>query len=1024
MAETIGTARLSLTVDATDFAAQIQRARSLASGLGTEAQQAFSQAQGGAKRASESLMRYVQGIGQGVEEQKLLNAAIKGVPVAVIEEARQAILRQRDATAQAAAEQARLAQAATQAAAAQAQAARVTADRSNFLSSLQQQVTAIGRTRAELLELKAAELGVSAAAAPMIQALKAEEAALAATGRSAKIASTEVNAYGLTQKQVVAAMRGVPAQITDIFISLQGGQNPITVLLQQGGQLKDMFGGVVPAVRALGGALLGLVNPYTVAAAAVGVFLLAVTRSEARMNAFNEALILSGQSSRQTADDLQASATALDNIAGVTSTGAAEALTLLVANGKIAASQYLLIAEAATRMRDATGKAMDETIAEYADLARDPVNALLKLNEAENFATAALIQRVRALQDAGQIEEAAAVASEARAQSQIERAQQVVESLGLVSGAWHSIKRGAAEAWDESSNYFTNLDKEAKEAVNTLTRLWSAWRQGGPGGAFAAQAALAAPPTTGPSKEQQRINAEAERQLAQIVQGNLSREEQQRREILKIRNLGVQAGWDEVRIQKAIADSNAKYKASLPKGSSGVSMANAERQAGLQAIKDQATEEKAALDSQTRLLAANYSARLVSQKDYFAQQKSLTEQATMIEANSLQKQIAYLKSRDDRGKASIDVIRQIGQLEAQLAKVRADGATAVAILGVQEQDAADKRARAISAYNDSLQRANDAARAGYDAAVMRITMGEREAEMALKIADIQRDAAEKQRELAREFAENRDEGMYQEKLAALQEYVDEQTRIVQEGYDKMAEAQGNWLNGVKSGIADWVTRTSDVASQTRQMTTDVLDKTAKAFTDFATTSKADWKGYLADIAKEIAAFYMKKAVLQFITMFASYAGGGGVNAGTSATINSGANFSAYAANGGVFNSTPSLGAYSSTVVDKPTPFYFAKGGALGVMGEAGKEGIMPLKTGPDGKLGVAAYGGGGGGMTLNINTYLSSDGNASSDTQTDGEQNAQMAEFGRHMQAVAKGEIMRAAQPGGILWKAGVRVGA
>ena len=1025
MAETLGTARLSLTVDTTEFAAQIQRARSLSSGLGTEAQAAFSQAQGGAKRAAESLMRFVQGIGSGVEEQKLLNAAIKGVPVAVIEEARQAILRQRDATAQAAAEQARLAQAAKQAAEAQAAAARITNERSSFLNSLQQQANAIGRTKVELLELRAAELGVSAAAAPMIQALKAEEAAIAAVGRSAKVTATTFNEYGRSEKQVVAAMRQVPAQITDIFVSLQGGQNPLTVLLQQGGQLRDIFGGITPAFRALGGAVMSMVNPFTVAGAAIALFLAGIVKAENRLNGFNEALILTGQAGRTTADDLQQSAQALDDISGITSNSAAEGLRLVAATGKIAADQYLLVVEAAAKMRDATGKAMDETIAEYADLARDPVNALLKLNETENFLTASVLERVRTLQDAGRIEEAAAVATEARAQSQIERANQVVESLGLVTGAWHDIKRGAAEAWDEAGNYFTNLDRDAKEAVSTLGRMWQAWRQGGVAGAFGAQAAISPLPNV--PKPDATVNSEAERQLRAIIEGNLSREAAQEREITRIKNLGKQAKWDELKIQEAINASNKKYQESLPKGPKGnaTSMANAERQAGLQAIKDAATQEQAVITNQTRMLQAQYSARLLSSEEYYSQQRALQERSTASEANSLQQQIAYLKARDDKGRASIDVLRQIGQLEAQLAKVRADGATALAILGIQEEEAAEKRTRAIDAYRDALNRSNEAAKAGYDAAIRGITMGEREAEIAGKIAEARREAAEKQRDLAREFAENGDETMYQQKLAALKDYTDEQVRIIEDGYARMEEAQSNWLNGVQAGIQDWITRTSDVASQMRQFTTNTLDQTASAMTTFFTTGKFEWKSYLSDIAKEIANFYAKKAVLQFITMFAGSFGGGAAAPSTSFASSFGNNtgwLGAGNAKGGVYNS-PSLSAYSGQVVNNPTPFYFAKGGALGVMGEAGAEGILPLQRGPDGKLGVSMYGGGGAAPVVNVITNIDSSGNASTSVETQGDQTTAVQEFGRQMGDVANQKIMKALEPGGILWKAGVRVG-
>lgn len=45
-----------------------------------------------------------------------------------------------------------------------------------------------------------------------------------------------------------------------------------------------------------------------------------------------------------------------------------------------------------------------------------------------------------------------------------------------------------------------------------------------------------------------------------------------------------------------------------------------------------------------------------------------------------------------------------------------------------------------------------------------------------------------------------------------------------------------------------------------------------------------------------------------------------------------------------------ISGYSNTVVNRATPFMFAKG--AGIMGEAGPEAIMPLRRGPDGSLGV------------------------------------------------------------------------
>ena len=52
-----------------------------------------------------------------------------------------------------------------------------------------------------------------------------------------------------------------------------------------------------------------------------------------------------------------------------------------------------------------------------------------------------------------------------------------------------------------------------------------------------------------------------------------------------------------------------------------------------------------------------------------------------------------------------------------------------------------------------------------------------------------------------------------------------------------------------------------------------------------------------------------------------------------------------------------------------TPTYFPmRGGGAGLAGEAGPEAIMPLARGPDGRLGVAASGGGRASITVNIAT--------------------------------------------------------
>ena len=117
------------------------------------------------------------------------------------------------------------------------------------------------------------------------------------------------------------------------------------------------------------------------------------------------------------------------------------------------------------------------------------------------------------------------------------------------------------------------------------------------------------------------------------------------------------------------------------------------------------------------------------------------------------------------------------------------------------------------------------------------------------------------------------------------------------------------------------------------------------------------------------------------------------------------------ANGGVY-ATPSLSAMSGSVVSSPTIFPFANGGALGLMGEAGSEAIMPLKRLSNGKLGVQAQGAGG--VSFSQSITVNSDGSSNSETDTTSQSAAAKA-FADRMRSVAQEEIVRQMRPGGIL---------
>jgi TP901 family phage tail tape measure protein/lambda family phage tail tape measure protein len=78
------------------------------------------------------------------------------------------------------------------------------------------------------------------------------------------------------------------------------------------------------------------------------------------------------------------------------------------------------------------------------------------------------------------------------------------------------------------------------------------------------------------------------------------------------------------------------------------------------------------------------------------------------------------------------------------------------------------------------------------------------------------------------------------------------------------------------------------------------------------------------------------------------------------------------------------GAFSNQILNSPTLFKFGTGGSkLGIAGEAGPEGILPLKRMPSGNLGVEASGGMIGSISINVGVTMNS---SNATTEEDGKQ--------------------------------------
>lgn len=151
----------------------------------------------------------------------------------------------------------------------------------------------------------------------------------------------DLNKTGQSAAQTAFAMRMIPAQMTDIVVGLSTGQSPFMVLMQQGGQLKDMFGGIIPAIKGVTTYIMGLVNPYTVAAGAVGLLTYAVYQNRLEIEAATKIATTSLGANGDAAERLALNMVAISDKTGLaieevgnmfitTNDGASEAVNKLI----------------------------------------------------------------------------------------------------------------------------------------------------------------------------------------------------------------------------------------------------------------------------------------------------------------------------------------------------------------------------------------------------------------------------------------------------------------------------------------------------------------------------------------------------------------------------------------------------------------------------------------------------------------------------------------------------------------------
>lgn len=445
----------------------------------------------------------------------------------------------------------------------------------SIIASIQRRTAAVqaaGQSESKYYEELARQRGVNTdALRPYLQQLDAAKARQDA-------ASASLGKMGVSAAQTAAALRGVPAQFTDIVTSIASGQQPLTVLLQQGGQLKDMFGGAGNAARALGGYVAGLINPFTIAAGAIGAVAVAAYQGASELQAFNKTLILSGNVSGVTSDRLMGMAAGMKAVNGsITQSKAVEALNLMIEAGVRGEQQLGRYAKAAVEFEKAGGGAAAEVAKQFAALAKDPLQASLKLNESMGYLSASVSETISSLENQGKTVEAARVAQNAYADAIENRTPQLVENIGYIESAWNGVTSAMAGAWDglKDIGRAQSLTERYAETVGRLNAAQRSNTLGGGNGFDVTDPRTAADQRLAASLRRQiesqavaadltAMQAQREKErVAFLGQADkyLTSEQRQQREILAVQNLVTRQIITQEEAEKRIAairESNAK----------------------------------------------------------------------------------------------------------------------------------------------------------------------------------------------------------------------------------------------------------------------------------------------------------------------------------------------------------------------------------------------------------------------------------------------------------------------------------
>nr|WP_114077789.1 phage tail tape measure protein [Escherichia coli] len=665
---------------------------------------------------------------------------------------------------------------------------------------------------------------------------------------------------GISVGQYKAAMRTLPAQFTDIATQLAGGQNPWLILLQQGGQVKDSFGGMIPMFRGLAGAITLPMVGVTSLAVATGALAYAWYQGDATLSEFNQTLVLSGNQAGLTADRMLTLSRA-GQAAGLTFNQARESLAALVNAGVRGGEQFDAINQSVARFASASGVEVDKVAEAFGKLTTDPTSGLMAMARQFRNVTAEQIAYVAQLQRSGDEAGALQAANDIATKGFDEQTRRLKENMGTLETWADKTGKAFKSMWDaildigrpESS---ADMLVSAQKAFDEADKKWQ-WYQSrsqrrGKTSSFRANLQGA-----WDDRENARLGlAAATLQSDMEKAGELAARDRAEREASQLKYTGeAQKAYERLltplekytarqeELNKALKDgkilqadyntlmaSAKKDYESTQKKPSGVKVSAGERQ------EDQAHAALLALETELRTLEKHSGANEKISQQRRDLWKAENQYVVLKEAATKRQLSEQEKSLLAHEKETLEYKRQLAELGDK----------------IEHQ----KRLNELAQQAARFEQQQSAKQAAISAKARGLT----------------------DRQAQRESEEQRLREVYGDNPAALAKA----TSALKNTWSAEEQLRGSWMAGMKSGWGVWAESATDSFSQVKSVATQTFDGIAQNMAAMLTGSEQNWRSFTRSVLSMMTEILLKQAMVGIVGSIGS-AIGGAVGGGASAS---------------------------------------------------------------------------------------------------------------------------------------------